>query len=39
MPFKDLIAVYSEKHARPINIALQIVKIAGTYNYHWVFKD
>jgi hypothetical protein len=33
--FKEMIAVYSENHTKPINkhAALQI-KIAGTYNYH-----
>jgi hypothetical protein len=36
MLFKEIIDVYSENHTKPINknTALQIVKTAGTYNYH-----
>jgi hypothetical protein len=36
MLFKEMIAVYSENHTKPINTntALQIVKVAGTYSYH-----
>jgi hypothetical protein len=36
MLFKEIIAVYSDNYTKHINTstALQIVKIAGTYNYH-----
>jgi hypothetical protein len=36
MRFKEIIAVYIENHTEAIkqNTALQIVKAAGTYNYH-----
>jgi hypothetical protein len=35
--FKEIIAVYSENYAKPsnTNIALQIVKHAETYNFHY----
>jgi hypothetical protein len=33
MLFKEIITVYSEKLTKPINTALPIVKIGGTYNY------
>jgi hypothetical protein len=34
--FKEIIAAYSENHAKPINTktVLQIVKIAETYNWY-----
>jgi hypothetical protein len=40
MLFKEMIAVYSENHVRPINTntVLQVVKIAGTYNYQYALK-
>jgi hypothetical protein len=40
MLFKEIIAVYSENHVKPINTLceqnseLLIVKAGGTYNYH-----
>jgi hypothetical protein len=36
MLFKDIIAVYSENHKKPINTnaALLIVIVDGTYSYH-----
>jgi hypothetical protein len=40
--FKEMLAVYSENHMKPINTLcghnteLLIVKVAGTYSYHWV---
>jgi hypothetical protein len=33
--FMEVIAVYSEDYITLINTALQSVKIAGTYNYHY----
>jgi hypothetical protein len=36
MPFKEIIAVYSENHAKPINkkkAALLTVKADGSYSY------
>jgi hypothetical protein len=35
MLFEEIIAVYSEKHTKPINTkySLQIVEMAGAYNY------
>jgi hypothetical protein len=40
MQFMEIIAVYSESHARPKNTkhSLKIDKIAGTYNYHKALK-
>jgi hypothetical protein len=44
MLFREIIAVYSENHTRPINTLcgqnaeLLIVK-PGTSSYHWVLKD
>jgi hypothetical protein len=36
--FEEIIAVYGKNHTKPINTkyrtALQIVMIAGAYNYH-----
>jgi hypothetical protein len=37
MPFKKMIAVYSENHTEPIE--LLSVKAAGTYSYHSAVKD
>jgi hypothetical protein len=37
MLLKEIIVVYSENHTKPITekkTALQMVKMAGTYNYH-----
>jgi hypothetical protein len=31
--FKEIIAVYSENHAKPINSALLTVKADGSYSY------
>jgi hypothetical protein len=42
MLFREMIAVYNENRKKPINrkdAALYIVKIAGTYNYHYALKD
>jgi hypothetical protein len=42
--FREIIAVYSETHTKPINtfcgqgVELVIVKAGGTYIYHWVLK-
>jgi len=40
MLFKEIIAVYSENHTKPINInaALLIVKAGGIYSYHLYLK-
>jgi hypothetical protein len=37
MLFKEIIAVYSENHMKPINTIeeLLIVEAGGTYSYHW----
>jgi hypothetical protein len=43
-PFKEIIAVYTEKNMKPINtlcvqnIELLIVKAVGTYSYHQALK-
>jgi hypothetical protein len=37
MLFKEIIAVYSEKHIKQ-NTELLIVKAAGTYSYHSALK-
>jgi hypothetical protein len=45
MLFRELTAVYSENHTKPINklcgqsAKLLIVKVGGTYTYHWALKD
>jgi hypothetical protein len=39
MLFKEIIAVYSEKYAKPINTVLLIVPAGGTYSYNGAFKD
>jgi hypothetical protein len=48
MLFKEVIAVYSENHTKPINIYihsagkkadLMIVQAGGTYNYHCALKS
>jgi hypothetical protein len=41
MLFKEIIAVYSEKHTKPIskNAELLIVKADGAYSYHSALKD
>jgi hypothetical protein len=42
--FKEVIAVYSENHTKPINtlcgqnVELLFIKAGGTYSYHWVLK-
>jgi hypothetical protein len=38
--FKEIIAVYSDNHTKPINknVELLIVKAAGTCNYHSALK-
>jgi hypothetical protein len=43
--FKEIIAVYSDKHMKPINILcgrehaeLLINKADATYSYHWALK-
>jgi hypothetical protein len=35
--FKEIIAVYSENHTKPVSTKYNVThfKIAGTYNYHW----
>jgi hypothetical protein len=44
MLFKEIIAVYSENHMKPINALcvqnaeLFIVEVDGTYSYHWALK-
>jgi hypothetical protein len=40
MPFKEIIAVYSENHTTPIkqNVEILTVKAAGKYSYHLVLK-
>jgi hypothetical protein len=39
MLFKEIIAVYSENHTKPINTKqLLIVEAGGTYIYHWALK-
>jgi hypothetical protein len=39
MLFKEIIAVYSEKHVEfTQNAQLLFVKADGTYSYHWVLK-
>jgi hypothetical protein len=39
MLFKEVIAVYSENHAKPINTnALLTVKAGGSYSYHSAVK-
>jgi hypothetical protein len=46
MLFKEMIAVYSENHAKPINTMIMnghntefmTVKASGTHSYHWVLK-
>jgi hypothetical protein len=41
---KEIIAVFSENHAKPINIfcgqnaELLIIKAGSTYAYHWAFR-
>jgi hypothetical protein len=45
MLFKEVIAVYSDSHTKPINTLcgqnaeLLIIKAGGTYSYHWTLKD
>jgi hypothetical protein len=41
MLLKEIIAVYNENHMKPINTKckLTIVKVPGTYSYHWALKD
>jgi hypothetical protein len=45
MLFKEIIAVYSENHMKPINTLcgknaeLLIVKEGGTYSYHYALKN
>jgi hypothetical protein len=37
MPFKEIIAVYNEKHIKPINTEhshIYVVKMAGAHNYY-----
>jgi hypothetical protein len=40
MLFKEIIAVYSDIHAKHINknAELSIVEAGGTYSYHWALK-
>jgi hypothetical protein len=44
MLFREIIAVYSENHMKPINTLcgqnaeILIIKAGGTYSYHWGFK-
>jgi hypothetical protein len=44
MLFREIIAVYSENHMKPINTLcgqneeLLVVKAGGAYNYHWFLK-
>jgi hypothetical protein len=44
MLFREIIAVYSENHTKPIdtlcgnNAELLIVKAGGTYSYYWDVK-
>jgi hypothetical protein len=33
MLFKEIIAVYAEKHSKPINTLSDKVKVGGTYTY------
>jgi hypothetical protein len=41
MLFKEIIAVYTENHTKPINTnaELLIVESDGTYISHWVLKN
>jgi hypothetical protein len=45
MLFGEIIALYSANHTKPVNTLcsqnaeLLIVKVGGTYSYHWVLKD
>jgi hypothetical protein len=45
MLFKEIVAVYLENDTKHINTlheqdaVLQIVKVGGTYSYHWALKD
>jgi hypothetical protein len=46
MLFKEIIAVYSENHTKPLNTLcgqnaelLVIIKVGGIYSYHWGLKD
>jgi hypothetical protein len=38
--FKEIIAVYSENHAGPINTkcTVLIIETGGTYSYRWALK-
>jgi hypothetical protein len=42
--FREIIAIYSENHTKPIytlcgqNAELLILKVGGTYSYHWALK-
>jgi hypothetical protein len=40
MVFKEIIAVYSENHTKPINTNEEslIVKAGGTYSHHWALE-
>jgi hypothetical protein len=45
MLFKEIIAVYSENHTKPINtlcgqnIELLNLKVHGAHSYRWAWKD
>jgi hypothetical protein len=36
--FKEIIAVYSENHTKPINTTWRVVEAGGTYCYNWALK-
>jgi hypothetical protein len=44
MVFKEIVAVYSKNHTKPVNTfsgreaELPIVKAGGTFNYNWAYK-
>jgi hypothetical protein len=38
MLFKEIIEFYSEKHKKPINTKLYIIKTGGTYIYYYNLK-
>jgi hypothetical protein len=40
MLFKEIIAVYSENHTKLKHTVwdILIIKVCGTYNYHWALK-